>query len=1017
MNRAHHASVVISPITAATSSLALRCGRQPMLYSLVARAASSGMHFCCALESRRRNYRIPGLESLSASVRDNDATTASSSPVFDFFRKRQTSNPAASATTSAQPSQHTPDSTRPEHHRRQHSRHQLRRSRTPHDTKDSVTTEPYVFPVGRALRYVELGRRYHDQTEGQADLHKWLAGMHFSPSADAARQLLGSWSDGVGAPANSETPVYGPAHRAEVSAFAKRHAHHVLVEFKVLRRQLTEAQSRVQAVRRGSQRPADSSRENRYKHGADGSVEELSASSSTRLSPPPSLSPHPLPVRLAAALTQSLFNATVLLHVSGLFGVADTHVERLLDVCFSTSIFLAQDAAATATATGTCRQRSHLPALSSSTEAPQQNSAAASVVEPPTRSCHLHSLHWAIVHFAAGVQHWGLLDHTSPLQDVGRTQRPYERLLQVHAALLCEQTRRCVDHVLWHELVLLKSGRRAEAARNAWFMGPDAAAYSALFGAQSSSSASCDAATEEGSLARRVPPRLQQRRLQLLPLLWLSLLCSQLQKRQTPAIQTSPTFAAPCRGPSRPDGGEVTWATARHALTALLPLFSKDARLDVTTWAAVHLLFLPQRGHLPSAKDIEAEASQACTISPAAATTNASLTELCALLARVEHDGAMLELGVVLPGPVGTCAETSAYFHLASFLRRWLDATTAPPPVSSSRGTAHVGLVGSRRSIRGGSSALAAVQTPIRTARQLYRALLNIPLSTLYLPSPAPSSSDVFSPSATSAEHALAEWSREQPLSVTAEGVCLLNQMLLRALLQWRGDCRVRRVPQSSDCGGMSEVFVPEKYPSASGVASVESECSWGPRMPWAARTGSRGHTEATGAAQSDSPPGALPTSTPAIPKAVIVSAAESRLQWEQELVCVLKATLHLAALINVGAGESVSSDGSSDRSAALIRALVAPTAQTAARALAEQLGVSLLPWRLLLLHFEHVSLTAAELQLLDTLDATLRHVLVLSSPRRVHGSDAESATPSTSMGALPTVYRVSMNALTRTAT
>ncbi|CAC9526319.1 conserved hypothetical protein [Leishmania infantum JPCM5] len=1015
MNTPYHASVVISPVAAAASSSTLRCGRQSVLCRIVARTLSSEVHFCRALEPLRRGCRIPGLGSLLSAARDFSSTTPSYLPAFDVFNKRQTSDSASSSAIAGAPSPSRSSCGRAhaDHHRHQHSPRARRRSCTPQDTDASASTEPYAFPVGRALRYVQLGRRYHGQTEGQSTLYEWLAEMPFPPSAEAAGPLWGNGGADVEGCSTSKTDTHGPELVAEVSSFAKYHAHHALIEFKELRRRIAEAESCAQVARVGSQRPANSSPPNRHERAADRNAEEPSPSSSTSPSPTSSLSPHPLPAHLAAALTQSLFSVTVLLHVSGLFGVADTHVERLLDVCFSTSIFLAQDSAAAAALTR--RQRGNLSAPSSASEFPRRHGATAAFVEAPPRSRHLHSLHWAIVHFAAGVQHWGLLEHTSPLQDVGRTQRSYERLLQVHAALLCEQTRRCVDHVLWHELVLLKAGRRAEAARDAWFMGPDAAAYSVLFGAQSNSSSSCGNAADAGSLARRVPPRLQQRRLQLLPLLWLSLLCSQLQKRQTPTAQTPSTCAAPHSSPSPPDAEEVTWASARHAFAALLPLFSKDARLDVTAWAALHLLFLPhRRARLSNAKGAETKMTHACTISAPAAAANATLPELCALLARVEREGALLELGPALPGPASAHAESSAYFHLASFLRCWLDASTARSSVPSSPGTARAELADSSGCIHRGDNALNTLQTPMHTADQLYRALLNIPLSALFLPSPKPSSGDGLCSASVLAEYASTEPSLRKRLSVTAEGARLLNRLLLRVLLQWRSDRRVRRVPQRS--GGASARSTSEKLPSAGGVAPIAPECSSSACTPCTESAGSGGRREAIEAAQGDRPPGALPASQPGLPQEMTVSAAESRRQWERELVCVLKATHHLGALITAGAADGVSRDGSSDRGTGLIRAFVAPTAQAVVRALAEQLGRSLLPWRLLLLHCEHVPLTAVELQLLGKLDATLRHVLLLYSPQRVRASDAAASTTPTDVGSLPMTYRVSMNALMRTA-
>ncbi|KAG5471067.1 hypothetical protein CUR178_02374 [Leishmania enriettii] len=981
-----------------------------MLCNLATRTAGLGMYFCRAIESCRCSCRISRLASLSASVPGSATHTFSSLAALDFSQRHLTPDTASSRVAGElSRSRRSPGSTRADDGCRQHSRHPGRVSRRPPGVDASASTEPYRFPVGRALRYVELGRRYHDQTEGQADLREWLAEIPFLPPADAMRHLSDSWSDGARDYDAPETPAHGPELVAEASSFAKYHAHHVLIEFKALRRRIGEAKSCAQSARGSLQRPAASLPSSHRKDGAARDTEELSASSTT------SFSPHPLPTHLAAALTQSLFHVTVLLHVSGLFGVADTHVERLLDVCFSTSIFLAQGAAAAAAATR--RQRGSRPGSPSSSEATRQSGASPAVIGASPRSLHLHSLHWAIVHFAAGVLHWGLLEHTSPLQNLERTQRPYERLLQVHAALLCEQTRRCVDHALWHELVLLKAGRRARAARDAWFMGPDAAAYSVLFGDEASSSEPCGNATNARSLVRCVPARLQQRRLQLLPLLWLSLLCAQLPQREPPTVQISQTVAAPRGLPFRLDEAEVTWASARHAFAAILPLFSKDARWDVTAWAALHLLFLPHNERLPNANGVKAGAGQACAVFTAAATANASLAELCALLARVEHGGAMLELGVLLPGPTGKRPESSAYFHLAVFLRRWLDAATASQATSSSRGTPHVGLAGSSRRTGRGVSALVPSQAPLHTPDQLYRALRSIPLSALYLPSPTLSPSDRLPYSEVFAEGAAIKPSSQPPLSVTTEGARLLNQMLLRVLLQWRSDRRVRRLRQSSDSGGVPALSLPQKLSSAGSAEPITPNCPQPAHMPCPETGVTGGCGEATTASQSDSPPAARLEVSLGSPKESIISAAESRLRWERELVCVLEAALHLGALVNAGANCGASRGDSSDRGAALIREFVAPTAQAAARALAEQLGGSLLPWRLLLLHCEGVSLTSAELQLLEALDATLRDVLLMSPPQRVHASDSENKAPQTAVGALPMIYRVSMNALVRTTT
>ncbi|KAK7198137.1 hypothetical protein NESM_000770200 [Novymonas esmeraldas] len=869
------------------------------------------------------------------------------------------------------------------------------------------SAEAYTFPVGRALRYVELGRRhhYHQQADdGAAELQELLAEMTFpatpstaSHATDRCGRAADDDSDGETAADDAvqtwtADEVRGRALVAEVSGFAKHHAHQLLLSFRALRRQIAEATAAARASverdespppppqPRGGTGPPDRTRRQPHPHGGD--------------HPPSSRSrpPLPMPAHLAAALPHTLFCAALLLRVSGTFGVAETHVERLLDLCFSVSIFLAQEAAAAASTRPLHRtaRGAAVPARSA-TSPPLHlakvcpHSAGATAGLPQWTAPQLRSLHWSIVHFAAGVVQWGLLEHTGPLQDVRRTQRPYERLLQAHAALLCEQTRRCVDPAVWHELVLLKAGRRgaAAAAMETWFLGPDAATYAALFGGESRTRPSVEAHRHGGDHDHfdcHVPPRLQQRRLQLLPLLWLSLLCSHLH-------------ASPAMG----EGRAVTWTAARHAFAATLPLFSCDARLDVSAWAVLHLLALPH--------------DQCDASPPAAAMPDASLTEVCAFLARLEHTGAMLELAASLPRRAGTHAATAVHAHLASLLRRWFDATAATatavaeaPPLSP-------------RATRRGAGLSPALHTPIRTAAQLYRALLNVPCSALFLP---PTTRRANGGGETSAP------TQDRPqVRVTLDGVRLVNRMLLRVLLQWRSDDRGWRVLHSANVADTSasaqtRLRLPQGATTAGRGTSATDTAN---------RRGSSSTTITTAVASAETPlaPASLPWRRHA------ASALDSRLQWEGELVCVLKAVQHLRALVGAGAvvdGESAAAaaaaaatgDGGGNddddlgSSVALLHVYVAPTVAAAARALAEQLGVSLLPWRLVLLHSEQVSLTSAEVQLLHSLDAALRSAAVVVRAAPSLGfdddDDAAAATPYERVGTLPSVYRMSMEAL-----
>ncbi|KPA84834.1 hypothetical protein ABB37_01306 [Leptomonas pyrrhocoris] len=869
----------------------------------------------------------------------------------------------------------------------------------------------YEFPVGRALRYVQQGQRFYLQAEGQAELHEWLA-THDTQRGVNRKGTFNVAADTIDASSSPLPEVRGHEERVrnEVSKFTKYHAHHVLIAFKQLRRHLFQLQQSSAEIHRGDAIP-------RHAEGKNGKRRLLQNTSAAVSSPN-------LPSHDVDTLTGLLFAATVLLHLGGLFTVSDTHVEPLIELCFSATVFLAQDSTTTARLQGASKHCRAVPARhctredhafpssvqrrSSPTRVPRPKkedetlagetkpAAATTAVEkryaaPLLQHRHLHSLHWSIVHFAAAVQRWGLLEHTSPLQSIQRTQRPYERLLQTHAALLCELTRARIDHVLWHELILLKSGQRAPASVAAWFFGADEQLYRRFF-----DRAGAEAAT-------RVPPRLQQRRLQLLPMLWLSLLSSQLA-RCAESAHSCKTHG--CAARTRDGdlirqhevvvfGGEmhdVNWGSARHAFTSLLPLFATDAGFEVTAWALLHHLFMPGLGSIPAKQDVTR------------ASENASLTETCALVARVEQSDAALKLGNVLPFevpavssnvsltsqarvPAGSPSPTfdsrrRLSFHLACFLRRFLNglatdeqetdmarrsvenevvthSMSSPPPYLSRT---------SKKSTRNETflQYLSAPQTAIRRPVQLYRALLNIPLCSLDLP-----------PAHTCNPPTEAAF----PLLVTTDGVRLVNTLLLRVLVQWRTDAAQQRRLRAPSFHSAT--------PRAASGAAKERE----PATPDADedRSDERGR----------------------------LRAAATRAEWEREVFFVLQAVHHLSQLLShataadfiKGTGDSLLLGSGDGANAALQVALLVPTVQAAARALSEQLGMSLLPRRLALMADNGYSLRPTEQKLLKYLDEELRGVLV-----RRHSGAGENTTddevPEPSTGALPWSYKAALSAL-----
>ena len=811
----------------------------------------------------------------------------------------------------------------------------------------------YEFPVGRALRYVRQGRLFHLQTEGQEEVEEWLSlhskqhGICDEEEEAAEVSYSGDEEDDVQRSSASGEESYEACTWREVSMFTKYHSHHVVVEFKKLRRQLGQQHGK---KRLAQQHDEKNDLKGRSLPHTDRTGKSTAAAAQ--------LSAPTLSLCDIDALTRFLFAATLLLRLGGQYSVADTHVEPLLDVCFSVTIFLAQDAATTA------RRRSATQPATSLLQHRQQ-----------------HSLHWSIVHFAAATQLWGLLEHASPLQNLHKTQRPYERLLQVHAALLCDLTRKRVDQVVWRELLALKLGRRAPAAQAAWFVASDAHAYQAFLDRT---------VNTRGEV--RVPPRLQQRRLQLLPILWLSLLSAQLTRREWhlkglekpgAAMQTAGRDTRETTALLPNEEAEVNWGSARHAFNALLPLFAREAGLDVTSWALMHLLFVPT---------MEASTGKHCKEDTR---ERASLTETCALLARVEQSGAAQELGSVLSlderaaptrhtaspfleeaSSLPTSSSSSPFLLqvtqqqqqqqqrtcalLGRFLRCFIDEAAAAdvlkksaaraedlPRSASSFSRPSVEEAGDlykerRMAPRGTAAPLTLMRRPV----QLYRALLNIPLCTICLP-PRPLSH--------------LRTGLPQPLSSTlpasVEGVRLANALLLRVLVQWR-----------------AETVQP----------------TWQEQPPFAT-TPSRQAVKAR------------PT--------VAAAVAAARAEWEREVFCIMQAAYHLLQLLDVATAAADAEAKTAEDNAASSLGLLTPTVQAAARALSEQLGGSLLPRRLALVARGDCPLRRTEQQLLQSLDAVLRRIL-LGEADLVNNSGTTNAEDAA--GTLPWSYKKAYSDLYR---
>ncbi|RNF24292.1 uncharacterized protein Tco025E_02581 [Trypanosoma conorhini] len=242
-----------------------------------------------------------------------------------------------------------------------------------------------------------------------------------------------------------------------------------------------------------------------------------------------------------------VFFAALLLHLTALFETADKYCEALIDVAVSCTIFLSKGADRLNRTDVLLRGRAGAKAGS----APNRASAEARV-DP------WNSLHWAVLHFTSGICGWGLLDHTEPLFDMQRTMKPYAAMLRTFARV----TRECLAgaHLSAADLTFLSCLATTEGAAK-WL---GAAADPASSPANTATSAEKHPVEEALQFS-------QQRRLQLLPLVWMALL-----SRHSALVGTPHSFHP-----------------ARHALLHVLPLFQKEAEADAALRLSMQCSFFP----------------------------------------------------------------------------------------------------------------------------------------------------------------------------------------------------------------------------------------------------------------------------------------------------------------------------------------------------------------------------------------------------------------------------------------
>ncbi|CCW60400.1 unnamed protein product [Phytomonas sp. EM1] len=493
----------------------------------------------------------------------------------------------------------------------------------------------------------------------------------------------------------------------EASRFVAYHCHHVLTDFRFNRKTWFNQHKRQQ----------------RQEHPERGN-------------PPPGTTLPGLSHSYSAAelgmLMDYAFQASVLLHLTGLYEVGEKYLEPLLDVCLSVSIFLSQ--AHNFSRHNIAQKRNR-----------ESRGTGYDVLLDPSLNPHWDSLRWAVVHYCEAVRLWELLDHTAPLFSVDRTREPFGRLLQAHAGLIT-QTLGPQGFLRedWNHFMLLRAGsenQKRSMAIAQWF---------GEFGYRHGS-----APNEEGGpgVSSSSPFCLfsQQRRLQLLPKLWLTMLGAHIQRGETapqllnnhPSDNCAKLLDSLDGVRSYPDKREirdpakaVTWCAARHSLLHLLPLFSREAKADASLWALLQLFYV---------------GSDRC---------RSGRVELAALLSSLERHGMMRDF--VPSSSTYTVLNNSSGTNRVRFLlQRWLRSRSCCSPAPSPQ--VDLGLS----------------EPLITTLTGMYVAFTKLPLCVLLL---TPEEGQNIHGSKPSPKPTVVTNSTASGF----DGLHFLNVLLYRILIQWR---------------------------------------------------------------------------------------------------------------------------------------------------------------------------------------------------------------------------------------
>ncbi|CBH18633.1 hypothetical protein, conserved [Trypanosoma brucei gambiense DAL972] len=255
-----------------------------------------------------------------------------------------------------------------------------------------------------------------------------------------------------------------------------------------------------------------------------------------------------LSVEDLSRIVEYIFYASVLLHLTALYQTADKYCEDLIGAVISCSIFVSKNveeilkSLSTASASGTLMAANKRLAYQGSDM--------------------WNSLHWAAVHYSQGVCYWGLLDHTEPLFDMRRLHAPFRGLFSTYVKLVCK----ILAHAgMPREDKQLLSYVKSPEGCNRWF-GEEVnggLAVSTLCFPGSAAGTACSGVHDNHCFP-------QQRRLQLLPLIWVALLSCHC------AVSNE----------------ENRFRSARHAFLHALPLFSKEAKAENVVMLLARLLYI-----------------------------------------------------------------------------------------------------------------------------------------------------------------------------------------------------------------------------------------------------------------------------------------------------------------------------------------------------------------------------------------------------------------------------------------